>query len=209
MALYVGLVNDDDKTAVLNNLITDIKSSNNALTAGDIGYRYVLKVLANAGRSDIIFDMNNRSDVPGYGYQLTHGATALTESWQALPNVSNNHFMLGHIMEWFYESLAGIAQNDSSVAFKNIVINPQIVGDITHAEASFQSPYGLIKSGWKKENGTLQLNVTIPANTTATVYLPANESSIIQQNNKTIKANIINAKAVITIGSGKYLFNVK
>ena len=85
-----------------------MRAHNNGLTAGDIGYRYLLKVLDDEGRSDVIFDMNDRSDVPGYGYQLAKGATALTESWQALPSVSNNHFMLGHIMEWFYSGLGGI-----------------------------------------------------------------------------------------------------
>ena len=76
------------KTAVIDALIKDIRNRNNALTAGDIGYRYVLRALEDAGRSDVIFEMNSRDDVPGYGYQLKHGATALTESWQAYESVS-------------------------------------------------------------------------------------------------------------------------
>jgi hypothetical protein len=189
IALNMGLVDDENKAAVLENIVKDIRSRNNSLTAGDIGYRYLLKVLDAAGRSDVIFDMNNRSDVPGYGYQLAKGATALTESWQALPNVSNNHFMLGHIMEWFYEGLAGISQAANSVGYKNIVIRPQVVGDITHAEASFQSPYGEIKSAWEKTGKKFELKVNIPANTTAEVYLPGS------------------MKAVKT-GSGNYVYQV-
>jgi hypothetical protein len=90
MALYTGLVSDERRAAILQNLIRDIRERGNALTAGDVGYRYVLRALEDGGRSDIIFDMNSRYDVPGYGWQLAHGATALTESWQAYGFVSNN-----------------------------------------------------------------------------------------------------------------------
>ncbi len=190
MALFMGLVEQKNKAAVINALISDIRSRNNALTAGDIGYRYVLRALEDAGRSDIIFEMNNRDDVPGYGFQLKHGATALTESWQAYPDVSNNHFMLGHLMEWFYAGLAGIKQNGNSVAYKTIEIKPQVVGDVTSVKATFNSPYGTIVSDWKIINGLFELNVTIPVNTTANVYLPGSDK-------------------VIKTGSGKHLFSVK
>ncbi|RZM06930.1 MAG: alpha-L-rhamnosidase, partial [Pedobacter sp.] len=115
MAVYMNLVAPEDKAAVINNLVKEIKGRNNSLTAGDIGYRYVLRVLDDAGRSDVIYDMNSRSDVPGYGWQLAHGATALTESWQAYGFVSNNHFMLGHLMEWLYTGLGGIRAVKNSI----------------------------------------------------------------------------------------------
>ena len=169
----MGLVEPQYKKAVIDALVKDIKGRNNALTAGDIGYRYVLRALEDAGRSDVIFDMNSRDDVPGYGFQLKHGATALTESWQAYESVSNNHFMLGHLMEWFYAGLAGIKQADNSVAYNKIEIKPQPVGDVTAAKATYHSPYGEIVSDWKKNGDTFELNVEIPANTTATIYIPA------------------------------------
>jgi alpha-L-rhamnosidase len=190
MALYMGLAEPQYKQAVLDALIKDIKERNNALTAGDIGYRYVLRALEDAGRSDVIFDMNSRDDVPGYGFQLKHGATALTESWQAYESVSNNHFMLGHLMEWFYAGLAGIKQSNSSVAYKNIEIRPQPVGDVTAAKAKFHSPYGEIMSEWKKKGKQFELSVTIPVNTTADLYLPG-------------------VAKPIKIGSGKYRFTSK
>ena len=190
MALFMGLVEPQNKKAVVDALVKDIQTRNNALTAGDIGYRYVLRALEDAGRSDVIFAMNNRDDVPGYGYQLKHGATALTESWQAYPNVSNNHFMLGHLMEWFYAGLCGIKQAKDAVAFNKIEIRPQPVGDITSARASFHSPYGEIKTDWKKDGKTFILNVTIPVNTTAEIYLPGNQKPV-------------------KIGSGKYTYTVK
>jgi hypothetical protein len=95
--------------------------------------------------------MNNRDDVPGYGYQLKKGATSLTESWPALENVSNNHLMLGHIMEWFYSGLAGIGQEGNSIAFGHVRIRPQPVGDIHQAKADFHSPYGWISSAWERK----------------------------------------------------------
>lgn len=190
IALYMGLVEPQYKNAVLSGLVSDIKKRNNGLTAGDIGYRYVLRALEDAGRSDVIFDMNSRDDVPGYGFQMQHGATALTESWQAYESVSNNHFMLGHLMEWFYAGLAGIKQSNSSVGYKQIVIKPQPVGDIKYARATYHSAYGEIVSDWKINNGVFELNVTIPANTTAAVYLPGS--------NKVIKT-----------GSGKYQYKIK
>ena len=210
MALYMGLVEPKYKNAVVEALIKDIRGRNNALTAGDIGYRYVLRALENAGRNDVIFEMNNRDDVPGYGYQLKHGATALTESWQAYPSVSNNHFMLGHLMEWFYTGLAGIKQAKGSVAYKEIEIKPEPVGNITSAKAGYHSPYGLVVSDWKKQGKNFELKVEIPANSIATVYLPSKKTSVVKENKKKV-GNVVyeNGKAVIKIGSGIYHFTVQ
>jgi hypothetical protein len=209
MALYMGLVEPQYKQAVIDALVKDIKGRNNALTAGDIGYRYVLRALEGAGRSDVIFNMNSREDVPGYGFQLKHGATALTESWQAYESVSNNHFMLGHLMEWFYAGLAGIKQADNSVAYDKIDIKPQPVGDVTAAKAIYHCPYGEIVSDWKKNGDTFELDVEIPANTTATIYIPAKSNQPVTTGDGSIPAKYIDGKAVIKIGSGKYHFKTK
>ena len=206
MALFMGLVEPQNRKAVVNALIKDIRSRNNALTAGDVGYRYVLKSLEEAGRSDVIFEMNSRDDVPGYGFQLKHGATALTESWQAYESVSNNHFMLGHLMEWFYAGLAGIKQAGNSVGYKNIEIRPQPVGDVMFAKASYHSPYGEIMSDWKKLGDKFELAVEIPANTTATVYVPIRPGQSVTVNGDKVTAKYTGGNAVIKIGSGKYFF---
>ncbi len=209
IAVYMGLVAPEDKTAVVNNIVKSLKENNNTLTAGDIGYRYLLKVLGDAGRSDVIFDMNNRSDVPGYGYQLAKGATALTESWQALPSVSNNHLMLGHIMEWFYEDLAGIRPADDAVAYSKIVIQPQPVGDITSAKASYQSAYGLISSEWKKQGTEFTLDVTIPTNTTAQIFMPTGFVHGLTMNDKPVSSVYYNDKGLmVNVGSGVYHFKL-
>lgn len=81
-------------------------------------------VFADGGRSDVIFAMNHQSEKPGYGYQLARGATSLTEAWNASPYSSQNHFMLGQIMEWFYGDLAGLAPDPTAPGFKNILVRP-------------------------------------------------------------------------------------
>jgi alpha-L-rhamnosidase len=130
MPLYTGMIPEKDKEKVFNNLVASIKKNDYALTSGDIGYHFLVRELSENGRSDILYKMNNRSDRPGYGYQLKKGATALTESWSALTDVSNNHMMLGHLMEWFYTGLGGIYQDENSVAYKDLIIAPKPVGDI-------------------------------------------------------------------------------
>lgn len=216
MAVYMKLVEPQYKVAVVENIIKDIRSKNNGLTAGDIGYRYVLRVLEDEGRSDVVFDMNSRSDVPGYGFQLAQGATALTESWAALPTVSNNHFMLGHIMEWFYSGVAGIRQEVGSVAFKHIRIYPEPVGDVTSAKGNYLSPYGLIATDWKKTGNVFELSVVVPPNAKATVYIPATGQQQITENGVSVKDNATvklagfeKDRAVLNISSGSYTFKVQ
>ncbi|RYZ28272.1 MAG: alpha-L-rhamnosidase [Chitinophagaceae bacterium] len=216
MALYFNLVPTEHRKAVLENLVNDIRNRNNSITAGDIGFRYLLQTLQKEGRSDVIYDMNSRTDVPGYGYQLAQGATALTESWQALPSVSNNHLMLGHLMEWFYSGLGGIRQADNSIAYKKLEIDPHYVGDLTFVNTSYESSYGIIQSNWKKLANAIELNVTVPANTTARVFLPTNNVAAVQESSRSIKKStdikiigVVNNKLRVQVGSGNYRFVVQ
>lgn len=216
MSVFMGLVEPQYKDAVVNNLVNELRDRKNSLTAGDIGYRYLLRVLDDNNRSDVIFDMNSRSDVPGYGYQLAHGATALTESWQAYRFVSNNHFMLGHLMEWFYSGLGGIKPAKNAVGFREIEIRPSPVGDVTSAKASYLSPYGLISSEWEKKDGTFELSTAIPPNTMAVIYLPAQGNDEITESGKWLTnrkdvefLRFEKGSALIAVGSGQYIFKVK
>ncbi|RXF71040.1 family 78 glycoside hydrolase catalytic domain [Arcticibacter tournemirensis] len=216
MAVYMNLVDPEDKDAVVDNIVKDIRNRNNSLTAGDIGFRYLIQVLADAGRSDVIYDMNSNTEVPGYGYQLAKGATALTESWVASPAVSNNHFMLGHILEWFYSDLAGIRPAENSVAFNRIVIHPELVGDITSGGADHYSPYGLISSRWTKTANEFELTIKIPVNTKAEVWLPAEQASMIMEGGRPLTTSseillkaVVKGKTVLEVGSGVYRFTVK
>lgn len=171
--LVMGLVEPGHREAVLESVVKDVRQRGDALTAGDVGYRYLLRALADGRRSEVIFDMNNQSEKPGYGYQLRMGATSLTEAWNADPRSSQNHFMLGQIIEWFYHDLAGIGGDPSGPGFRRILIRPEPVGDLTWVRASLDSIRGKIISHWKRSGAVFELSVTIPANTTATVYMPA------------------------------------
>lgn len=107
MPLALGMVPAGREKAVLENLVDDIRRHQNHVTAGDIGFHYVVRALTDGGRSDVPFDMLSRTGSPSYGYQLARGATSLTEAWDSNPASSQDHFMLGHAEEWFYRGLAG------------------------------------------------------------------------------------------------------
>lgn len=120
--------------------------------------------------------------------------------------------MLGHLMEWFYSGLAGIKQPDNAngLAFRAIDIRPEPVGDVTSAQAKTQSPYGTISSKWEKKNGTFVLDVEIPANSKATVYLPVAQSAKLSMNGKIVQATgYEKGKAIVKVGSGVYRFEAK
>jgi glycogen debranching enzyme len=134
IALFMGLAPSESRSAILDNVARDVREK--GLTAGDVGYRYLLRALADGGRSDIVFAMNNQSDKPGYGYQLRMGATSLTEAWDALRSSSQDHFMLGQINEWFFHDLAGIQSDPETPGFQHIIIKPALVGDLSAVTAS-------------------------------------------------------------------------
>jgi len=211
--LVMNLCEPANRAAVLDAIVRDVRAHTNSLTAGDVGYRYLLRALADGGRSDVIFDMNNQSENPGYGLQLKKGATSLTEAWDARRGSSQDHFMLGQIQEWFYHDLAGIQNAPGSAGFKKIVINPQPVGDVTWTRASFNSVRGKIVSDWKRDGDKFILKVTIPANTTATVFIPANSADEVLESGQPAAhsqgVNFLrmeNGRAVFEIESGDYNF---
>ena len=177
ISLYCGLVEEANRKKVIQHLVGDVESRGYAITAGDIGFRFVIQALHEAGRDDVIYAMAKRDDVPGYAWQLKQGATALTESWQAYDNVSNNHLMLGHLMEWLYAAIGGISQAKESTGWKHLVIAPRMMGDMTHANASLQSPCGVIRCSWQRSTSDAgwSIEVTIPEGADAEVRLPTGE----------------------------------
>lgn len=213
MALYMGLVEPPYEQVVLDNLIEDIRRQ--GLTAGDVGFRYVVQTLLDHGASEVLFAMNSRYDVPGYGYQLAKGETALAESWQSKDYLSHNHCMLGHLYSWFFNGLGGVVQAPGSVAYKEIVIDPQVVGDIRSARVSFQSPYGLIRSEWSAAPNLYTQTIEVPANTTARIYLPTNNVQAIFENGQPVSRvkgivveKPVGQKSCLRVGSGVYNFTV-
>ena len=178
MPLVLGLVPENLREAVLENLIRDIRAHGDHVTAGDIGFHYVVQALSEGGRSDVIYDLLANPEAPSYASQLARGATSLTEAWDASPRSSQNHFMLGHAEEWFYRYLAGIDLDLSRPADEQIVLRPTPVGDVASAEAKVHTVLGSIVSRWKLADGHLQYDVEIPPNTKAKVVLPSGVQEI-------------------------------
>ncbi len=170
MPLYLGIVNPTNQAAVLATLVNNVNSV--GLTSGEIGHRYLLRALTDMGRSDVVFSLHSGTNNPGYGYILNQGATALTEAWDADPSDSQDHFMLGHITEWFYHDLAGIQYDPALPGFQHVIIKPSFVGGITWVNASYASVRGAVTNNWSLTNNTATINVTIPVGATGSIYLP-------------------------------------
>jgi len=217
MPLALNIADEKNRVEIAKKLVSDIREHGNSFTSGDVGYRFLLKALAMEGYSNLIYEMNNQSEKPGYGYQLKMGATALTEKWNAdgANMGSQNHFMLGQINEWFFHDLVGIGveEDGSGAGFRHSIIKPILVGDLKWVKGSYQTISGLISTEWKRDNETFSLDVSIPANTLATVYIPAKKENDVQESGKfASKAEgvkflrIENGSAIYEVVSGEYKF---
>ena len=208
IALVVGLVPAGHETFVLENLIRDIRAHQNHVTAGDVGFHYVVRALTDAHRSDVLYDMLSRTDSPSYGYQLARGATTLTEAWDTNPNSSQNHFMLGHGEEWLYRGLAGIQVDMSAPADARIRIRPQPVGAISSASASYDSVLGTVRSSWARSGKAFQLDVEIPPNATAIVEVPASDPDAVAAGDRG-RCSPGRESVTCTLPSGSYRFSTR
>lgn len=209
MPLSMGIVEDRYRQDVLRNMVRNIQEvDSNRLTAGDVGHRFLVKALYENGYPNTLFNMTHRNDVPGYGFLLKKGATALVETWDG--KLSQNQLAMGHILEWFHGGIAGIRQMEHSVAFKHVMIRPQPAGDLTRASGSFHSPYGWIRTDWQRTVDHFTLNVEIPVNSRASVYVPANVASKITLNGKKVNPTTLeDSAALLQVGSGKYEIRVE
>lgn len=214
--LAVGLVDQEDRQRVLANLFQTIKDDSMKLTVGSAGIRYLVEVLMDDDNGQLLYDMNNRYDA-GYGLQLASGATTLVEPWiPSKEHGSNNHPALGNLMRWFYEGLAGIDQEDDSYAYRNILIKPQYPVGISEAKATFESPFGQIRSEWRRNDDKLHLSVDIPVNTSARIFFPVADPQKILEDNVPLAETegfeflgTENGQTVFRAGSGTYSFDIE
>ena len=219
-ALHFGLVPEQDRRQVLENLVEVIEKAQYRQSTGEVCFRMLIRALADGGRSDVVYRIINRTDVPGYGNMLKLGFKTLSERWDK-PGSSMNHCMFGHIQEWFQGSILGIRQVPGSVGYRRILLRPEPVGDLKWASGYYDSMNGRIESKWSIEDGIFHWQITIPPNTRAEVHVPATEPDIVTESGKTIeKAEGVKflrvepteesgnsfARAVYEVGSGKYQF---
>jgi hypothetical protein len=187
IALDLGLVPDGVRDAAFARLLEDVAASDFAINCGEIGHPSLLRALADANRSDVVFRIHTTQGRPGYAWHLEKGETTLTETWSC-SNISHNHFMLGHILEWFWQHVAGLRPDPNGSGFSHFFVAPDaFVGDLTWARVRHDSPRGPIELEWKRDGATVHLNLHVPPNTTATVLLPKS--------------------APRTVGSGDYEFD--
>jgi hypothetical protein len=216
MPLAIGLVPAQERSAVLANLVADIRAHGNHVTAGDIGFLYVILALMQGGRADVLFDILTQTTAPSYGYQLARGATALTETWNANPDNSQNHFMLGQAEAWLYGGLAGLRIDQHRAAHERIRIEPQPVKGVRYAAVHYQGVFGEVSVRWVKNRteSRLRLRVSVPAGMLATLAIPCAEPSRIRAGGHALDNTygVLHARrsagrTLITVGSGHYVFD--
>lgn len=182
LPLYLGLTGGN-KQGVLASLVNDIKEHGTRLTTGDVGNRYLFQTLAQNGLNELLYTMLNHYETPGYGFQLRHGATTLTEQWDPNQGSSLNHFMMGQIDEWLFKTLAGIQNQPGTHGLRHLLIQPTLVGDLQYVKASTHSLYGKISVDCTRTS----LTVEIPVGSDATVVLPNSERKQVGSGQHTFK----------------------
>ena len=158
LPLFLGICGEN-KEGVLQNLVADIHRHGDRLTTGDVGNRYLFRVLADNGLNELLFTMLNHYETPGYGFQLKQGATTLTEQWDPRQGSSENHFMLGQIDEWLFRTLAGLRQQPGTHGMRHLVVSPQRVGDISHLRATIHTLYGKVTVEYGPDNKPPRIDI--------------------------------------------------
>ena len=172
-ALFWGIVPEDMKQKVAENLKKRVIADNNHIDVGLLGTKAILNALSENGYADLAYSLASEETFPSWGYWIANGATTLLENWPWKTNtdISRNHIMFGEIGAWFYKALGGIKPDPDQPGFKNVLLEPNFVSGLTQFEARHTGPYGEIISSWKREAGKILYTVVIPPNSTATLRL--------------------------------------
>ncbi|MFD2163833.1 family 78 glycoside hydrolase catalytic domain [Paradesertivirga mongoliensis] len=220
LAVHFGLVEDQNKDKVHREIANIIEVKNKGhLSTGLVGTQWLMRTLSDIGRADLAYTIVSKKTYPSWGYMIENGATAIWELWNgntANPKMnSQNHvMMLGDLMVWYYENLLGIKSDYSNPGFKQIIMKPEMIEGLNYAKGSYKSPYGLISSDWKKDGKAFAWKITVPANTKALVYVPANSADAVSESGKKAGSaagvkfiKMESNRAVYELGSGVYSFN--
>lgn len=190
LGIRFGLFNDDEVKKAAQNLVNNIKSWGWHLTTGFLGLSFLNPVLSDTKNTDIAYKLLEQTEHPSWLYSVTNGSTTIWESWNVIKELpdgtktineeSHNHFSYGSVAEWLFRYVLGIDRDDkNSNSFKHFLLKPELGGTLTYANGSYNSIRGRIKSAWTLNNqtGDFVYSVTIPANTTATLYLPIKDEN--------------------------------
>jgi alpha-L-rhamnosidase len=222
LALEFDMLPESMRAQAAARLVENIKSYGNHLTTGFLGTPYLCEVLSRFGYTDMAYTLLLQESYPSWLYPVKMGATTIWERWNGIrtdgsfePASMNsfNHYAYGAIGDWMYRVMVGIDTYEDGAGYQHIKIEPHIGGNFTFASANLKTYYGTLSSGWKLSGDYIQIDAVIPANTHATVILPAKSRNEITENGKAltddIKTNVSDNTIQIEIGSGTYHFEVK
>jgi alpha-L-rhamnosidase len=185
------------------------------LSTGLSGTYLMIEYLQSISRDDLIYTFASKKTFPSWGYMIENGATATWECWHGKPGrlCTMIHNCYNSIGAWFIQSLAGIRPDPQKPGFKNAIIKPAFLKELSHVNGSHDSVYGTIESHWKREGNAIIMSIKIPPNSTATVYLPAQSAQDIAVNGESLKAakhvkflKQDKDQTVLDVGSGSYEF---
>jgi len=219
LPLYFGICPDSLKATVFEKIRYKIHvESHGHISTGVIGSSWLMRGLTEYGYADLAYILASNKTYPSWGYMADNGATTIWELWNgntADPGMnSQNHVMLlGDLITWYYENLAGIRTDKKEVAFKKIIMKPTVPAGLDYVKASYKSPYGKISSHWKNSIVAFEWSISIPANTSAIVHIPAGSIEELTESSKPVTANkeikLIKEEegvVVLEVPSGKYRF---
>jgi alpha-L-rhamnosidase len=221
LPLYFGITPAVMRARVFEAIVRKTVDENKGhVSSGVIGVQWLMRGLSQNGRPDLAYRMASASTYPGWGYMAAQGATTTWELWNghtADPGMNSyNHVMLlGDLVTWLYEQLGGIQTSETAPAFKQLVMKPLVVQGLNEVSAAFHSMYGLIESEWKNTGGQFEWHIRLPPNTSALVYIPAQNTQQVRENNQPVVndahirfVRMEGDRAVFEIGSGDYRFRV-
>ncbi|HEV9035924.1 MAG TPA: alpha-L-rhamnosidase C-terminal domain-containing protein, partial [Puia sp.] len=179
LPLYFGMVPQRARAAVASRLVERVASDGHIAT-GVIGTGWLMRGLTDLGRSDLALRLATNKDYPGWGYMVGQGATTIWELWNGntadpAMNSQNHVMLLGDLLTWCFRDLAGIAPADPG--YKKIRLQPVFPEKLDSVTASYNTPYGIVTSEWRREGGHISWQITVPPNTRAIVHLPDGSES--------------------------------
>ncbi|MDB5348811.1 MAG: inverting alpha-L-rhamnosidase [Planctomycetota bacterium] len=217
--LAFGLVPEDHRAAVVANLVEEIQSRHGGHTSvGLVGMQWFMQVLTDAGRPDVAYAVAIQTTRPSWGYMVSRGATTVWERWDTDiqdggMNGESQKILSGNLEAWFYQTLGGINYDPERPGFKHVTLRPRPVGELTYVRASHRSLFGPIVSDWKIVNGAFAWTISLPPNTTATVYVPAKNAEAVTEGgdpaSRAVGVKFLRMdgdSAVYSVGSGTYSF---
>jgi len=215
-ALMTGITPDALRSNVFESIEKDMTRDGAYLDMGSSGLPVLFKYMTEqSGRSELFFDALSSTKQPSYGYFLERGESTWPEYWNVdVP--SRIHTCYTGVASWMMKSLGGIRPDPANPGFQSFIIQPFLVGDLTFASATTESLYGPISSRWKRDGHMLSLDVSIPPNSQATVYLPTRKPETLKENTTPIRSvegvtplRFENGHAMLKVESGNYRFTAE